>query len=201
MGKPVRTIPIFATFVLCSLLGAPLLPAQTVTQQGSSDSLKELLQTVHELKVEVAVLNQRFGEVMAAEAKSEKENMQLREELAEAMQRIRLLDGSSASVTLGPSNPQAVRTQVSAGAEVSVGVGAAQHESIQDQLSRLEEKTELLDAKVADQYQTKVESGAKYRLRLSGIFLLNLYGNTGTVNNQIGMRRPVSSRDAIRSQC
>ena len=34
-----------------------------------------------------------------------------------------------------------------------------------------------------DQYQTKVESASKYRMRLSGIVLLNLFSNVGTVDN------------------
>jgi len=34
---------------------------------------------------------------------------------------------------------------------------------------------------VDDQYQTKVESGSKYRLRLSGMVLLNLFTNRGAV--------------------
>src|SRR5207244_420216 len=32
-------------------------------------------------------------------------------------------------------------------------------------------------------YQTKVESASKYRMRLSGIVLLNLFSNVGTVDN------------------
>src|ERR1700675_3176092 len=43
---------------------------------------------------------------------------------------------------------------------------------------------ELSEAKLNDQYQTKVESGSKYRVRLSGIVLLNLYDNSGLVDNQ-----------------
>src|ERR1035438_6648413 len=37
--------------------------------------------------------------------------------------------------------------------------------------------------KVDDQYQTKVESGSKYRMRISGIVLMNLFSNQGTVDN------------------
>jgi hypothetical protein len=51
-------------------------------------------------------------------------------------------------------------------------------------LAKLEENQEVIEAKVNDQYQTKIESGSKYRLRLSGIVLLNLYENRGTVDNQ-----------------
>jgi hypothetical protein len=53
-----------------------------------------------------------------------------------------------------------------------------------DRLDKIEEEQQFIDAKINDQYQTKVESGSKYRLRLSGMALLNLYENRGTVNNQ-----------------
>ena len=42
----------------------------------------------------------------------------------------------------------------------------------------------MLQAKVDEQHQTKVESASKYRVKLSGIALLNLFGNSGTVDNQ-----------------
>ena len=47
----------------------------------------------------------------------------------------------------------------------------------------LEEEYDLLSGKVDDQYQTKVESGSKYRMRISGIVLTNLFSNQGTVDN------------------
>ena len=47
----------------------------------------------------------------------------------------------------------------------------------------LEEEYQLLSGKVDDQYQTKVESASKYRVRLSGIVLMNLFSNQGVVDN------------------
>ena len=42
---------------------------------------------------------------------------------------------------------------------------------------------DLLNARVTEQHQTKVESGSKFRLKLSGLALLNLFGNSGKVDN------------------
>jgi len=53
----------------------------------------------------------------------------------------------------------------------------------EERISRLEENQQLADSKIAEQSQTKVESGSKYRLRLSGIILLNMFENRGTVEN------------------
>src|ERR1051325_4400849 len=52
-----------------------------------------------------------------------------------------------------------------------------------ERVQKLEEDQELLNAKIDEQYQTKVESASKYRLRLSGTVLVNLFGNRGTVDN------------------
>lgn len=46
----------------------------------------------------------------------------------------------------------------------------------------LREDEKLLDTRVDQLYQTKVESGSKYRVRLSGLVLFNTYANRGTVD-------------------
>jgi hypothetical protein len=73
--------------------------------------------------------------------------------------------------TLGPSNANA--TQASASA----------NEALEGRVSKLEDDQQLTDAKLTDQNQTKVESGSKYRVRLSGIVLVNLFENRGTIDN------------------
>jgi hypothetical protein len=55
--------------------------------------------------------------------------------------------------------------------------------STEERISRLEENQQLADSKIAEQSQTKVESGSKYRLRLTGIILLNMFENRGAVEN------------------
>jgi len=47
----------------------------------------------------------------------------------------------------------------------------------------LAEEQELLRAKVEDQEQTKVESGSRYHVRLSGLALLNAFVTRGSVDN------------------
>jgi hypothetical protein len=54
---------------------------------------------------------------------------------------------------------------------------------IEERISKLEENQQLADSKIVEQSQTKVESGSKYRLRLSGMLLFNMYGNRGNVDN------------------
>jgi hypothetical protein len=50
-------------------------------------------------------------------------------------------------------------------------------------VQKLEESTQLLGSKIDEQYQTKVETAAKYRARLSGIVLMNAFRNVGASDN------------------
>src|SRR6202158_1435957 len=58
-----------------------------------------------------------------------------------------------------------------------------QSQTPEDRIAKLEEDQQVMEGKINDQYQTKVESGSKYRLRLTGIVLLNMFENRGTVEN------------------
>ena len=62
--------------------------------------------------------------------------------------------------------------------------GGDEQSSVQQRLDHVEEDEQLLSSKLDTQYQTKVESASKYRVRLSGIVLFNLFGNSGSVDNQ-----------------
>jgi len=59
----------------------------------------------------------------------------------------------------------------------------AEAPQLDTRISKVEEEQQLLDAKVDDQYQTKVESGSKYRVRLSGMALFNAFTTRGASNN------------------
>jgi hypothetical protein len=55
--------------------------------------------------------------------------------------------------------------------------------SLQERISKLEDDQELINDKIIEQSQTKMESGSKYRVRLSGIVLLNTAVTRGSVDN------------------
>ena len=46
-----------------------------------------------------------------------------------------------------------------------------------------QEREDMLAAQVEEQNQTKVESGSRYKVKLSGLVLMNTYTNRGTVDN------------------
>jgi hypothetical protein len=62
-------------------------------------------------------------------------------------------------------------------------LAAARPQADEAAVQKLEEEQQLLSAKIDEQYQTKVESASKYRVRLSGIVLANLFGNSSAVDN------------------
>lgn len=78
----------------------------------------------------------------------------------------------------------------SGGAELASGDGQSANYmgpnagQLGQRLDHIEEDQQLLSSELKDQDQTKVESASKYRIRFSGIVLFNLFGNSGSVENQ-----------------
>ncbi len=54
---------------------------------------------------------------------------------------------------------------------------------LDERVSTLEERQEVVDQRLAEQYQSKVESASRYRVKLSGMVLFNAYGNSAAVEN------------------
>jgi hypothetical protein len=124
------------------------------------------------------------------------ENEQSRAEMRELRQELRdtrkLLAPLAASTSASPSLPTPAGTAQSNGIPVSSAAPASgsQDTSISastvdlgSRVQKLEESTQLLGAKINEQYQTKVETAGKYRARLSGIVLMNAFHNVGASDN------------------
>ncbi len=86
------------------------------------------------------------------------------------------------------SEVQACRDEIhSLRSELEVAKSAQQSGSggdvdVSHAVADLREDQSVTDSRVATLYQTKVESGSKYRVRLSGLALFNTFVNRGTVN-------------------
>ena len=127
---------------------------QPVDARALSEALRELQSQVQSLKAELS-------EMKAQQKQASEDARELRRQLSLAA----LPPSPSSSVpnSAAPSPSQEPPTSAS--------------------LAKMEEDVQFIDAKINDQYQTKVESGSKYRLRLSGIALLNVFSNRGAVEN------------------
>src|SRR5262249_40616299 len=117
-------------------------------------------------------------DLRAAVAEVRSEAAQYRTEAAEL--RKELQETRSQFASSGPPAQSSSYAGVSALPPSSKPIGESVKGETENRIDILEETTQLLNSKVSDQYQTKIESASKYRVRLSGIVLLNLFDNRGT---------------------
>jgi len=153
-------------------LGAPLSRGQEAQRPAVSTALKQdaspqvMVNLIRELQRQVDELNHQLKEVRQEHERERSQN----EELLKEVQAIRQ---QFVQVT-----PGARSMQETAGGAPEPGP------STEERLERMEEAQELTDGKLRDLNQTKVESASKYRVRLSGIVLLNLFSTRGSVDYQ-----------------
>ena len=184
-GYPKRWLRIIAAagvLLLCSIAAQ----GQEVRDAASSSSstsepaeeVRALSDLIQGLQAQVQTLNSQLGDLRREQERASAEARELRRELD-------LMKVQGAPASSGPMNPYSAppaRESVPKPAPVST-VPLPQSQSAEDRIGKLEEDQQVMEGKINDQYQTKVESGSKYRLRLSGIVLLNLFENRGTVDN------------------
>jgi hypothetical protein len=132
---------------------------------------------VHDLQQQVSELRAAVAEIRSEAAQYRAETAELRHEL----QAMRAQPGPG-EVTSSATSYAAAGAPVSAPAEVSPRP-VSPSEPLPDRVAALEETTQLLNSKLDDQYQSKIDSASKYRVRLSGIVLMNLFSNRGQTDN------------------
>jgi hypothetical protein len=178
-----RIILVAGVLFLCSV-AAQGQEVRDAASSSSSDSetpaeVRALSDLIRGLQAQVQTLNSQLGDLRMEQERSNAEARELRRELD-------LVKAQGAPASRGPLNPySASPAKESAGQPASVpSATPPQSQTAEDRLSKLEEDQQVTEGKINDQYQTKVESGSKYRLRLSGIVLLNLFENRGTLDNE-----------------
>ena len=152
------------------------------TPQSGDAALHDLVSQMRELR---AAVEQMRNE----NAQSRAEVHELRQELEETR---KLLLPLVASTNAGSSSSAAAESTLqTANAETA----PASPSDMGSRIQKLEESNQLLASKIDEQYQTKVETAAKYRARLSGIVLMNAFHNVGgsdnlDLPNYAAIRRP-----------
>ena len=170
--------------ILCSIAahGQDIRSAasSTPSSAGAPADLGALPELIRGLQSQIQALSSQLADVRTEQQRASAEARELRHELD--LVKAQASPSRNGSLNSYPAPPAAKEpTGQSASASATP---APQSLAAEDRISRLEENQEVMEGKINDQYQTKVESGSKYRLRLSGIALLNLYENRGTVDNQ-----------------
>jgi hypothetical protein len=138
---------------------ANAVPAESAAVQALADSVRQLQAQVQTLHAEVQELRRELALAKTSTAPAQQGTARTEVSSASAY--------PTAATTTVPSPPTEPTEEL----------------STTERVARLEESQELAEARLAEQYQTKIESGSKYRMRLSGIILLNLFANRGNADN------------------
>ncbi len=149
---------------------------QSTATPANSSADSSLAEPVRELREQIRELQSAVAEIRAESQRYRAETAELRKELEAVRSGVKPEERPTAE----PAQGTEVAGYPATGAQPSEANG---EERKSERAASLEEQFELLSGKVDDQYQTKVESASKYRMRLSGIVLLNLFGNGGRVDN------------------
>ena len=155
-------------------------PAEATSPRASSDSVSD---SVRELREQVRELQAAVAAMRSDWQRARVETAELRREIDE----VRAGTGPREAVLRNAVAES--ETNTSKAAAESLQNGAPEFQERREDREKgersasLEEEYQLLSGKVDDQYQTKVESASKYRLRLSGIVLMNLVSNQGVVDS------------------
>lgn len=144
--------------VLLFLAAATCIAARA--QQPTDSDQKALAESVQSLREQVQQLQAAVAEIKSEASQYRAESEQLRQEV-ESLR-------SSAATPAAPA-PAAAQSASAATTE--------------QRLSSLEESTQVLQSENRTLYQSKVGSASKYRARISGLVLLNMFDNRGSVDN------------------
>jgi hypothetical protein len=160
----------------CSAQSAP--PGNAAVDPALADAVQQLQEQVKELRSVIADLRSESERYRA-------ETRELRDELHAAEARMPAVNQAAQfeAAQAAPSEAGRDLQSTPSSNEQDAATPAAAQQPAESRLARLEEQYDLLTGKVDDQYQTKVESRSKYRVRLSGLVLMDVFSNRGGVLN------------------
>ena len=144
------------------LFACGTIAAQQAQPPNPSNPEAQLAIVVQELQRQIARLETSVDELRS-------EANRYRDETTELKRRLELISNAESGSQTPPAAPETMAAPESDQASKPASA----------RLSKLEEEYDLLAGKIDDQYQTKVESGSRYRLRLSGLVMLNMFSNRG----------------------
>jgi regulator of replication initiation timing len=152
-------------------------PAVPASNDQDHD-LQSLAAVVKQLQSQVQTLNSQMSELHKVQQETLREAGALRAELEQARGPLAAKTAASGDEShAAPASPS-----VPASTEL-LQESPPVDSSLQSRISKLENDQELTNDKLIEQSQSKVESGSKYRVRLSGIILLNTDVTRGAVDN------------------
>ena len=184
-GRSRITIPACLVLLSVALWGTAGLAQESANRAELPGSLNE---TVRALSEQVRQLQQSVAEMRSESEQARAETRQLRRELdelrsAKSAQKPTVMEAVARTAVIGSLGIDSKDASDRHNGSSQDPDNGQEEEKKTGRAASLEEEYELLTGKVDDQYQTKVESASKYRMRISGIVLMNLFSNHGTVDN------------------
>jgi hypothetical protein len=192
-----KTFAAATLFILFPILtrgqSAVTAPASVSTELGVD--IKALVASVNHLQSQVETLNSQMSELRNAQQDALRQAEQLRAELSQTREQLANKTANApepyqaspeTSQKLAASIPSSSSSLSGGTATLSPQVSSIDESSTGDlrqRITKLEDDQELMNDKIVEQSQTKVESGSKYRVRLSGLVLLNTAVTRGSVDN------------------
>jgi hypothetical protein len=192
--KAVAMAVLFACLPLLAR-GQNAAPVTAPVSTELAADIKALVASVNRLQSQVETLNSQMSELRNAQQDALREAEQLRAELNQTREQLAAkIGGASGVYEAGAATSQGASASVpplsssisSASATSRRQVQTTDESSsgdLQQRISKLEDDQQLMNDKIVEQSQTKVESGSKYRVRLSGLVLLNTAITRGSVDN------------------
>ena len=157
-----RGLPLSNRLLLALLLSGSVARAQSAPASSTPDVRPELAGKIEQL-------TKSLEQTQVELAQSRTEIQQLRVTLQEVLDRMNNLATGPAAVSAPEAASSAALPQTPTG------------ETRPAQISQ--DDWDILNARVDEQRQTKVESASRYRLKLSGIALFNAFAGFGQVDN------------------
>jgi hypothetical protein len=170
----VISVALFWQVAACSNSFAQNIHGNTAAQESvQSAEPTNVAAVLKQLQAQIDALNAQVSGLKLQQQAAQAETAEMRKDLMLTKSQLAALENPGKSMDA---------MQVQPGATNAAGATDAPT-STAERISRLEENQQMIDAKIAEQSQTKIESSSKYRARLSGIVLFNLYGSRGNVDN------------------
>lgn len=174
LGRLIRVLET-TSGLLTLLLAAPLPAFSQASPAAPGKESAAVVPELRDLQEQVRELSSNLREMHGEMESARSEANELRQELKNTNDLLLAVKNQLAVVfkPAGAAQPQSVAS----------GPDPASVKQVEGRVSKLEEDQQLLATKVDDQYQSKVESGSKYRVRLSGLALFNAFSSRGTTDN------------------
>lgn len=189
LTRLIRYSRVFSLVLLSapSVCGAQQLPANKKAEHGSLDSISKLQAQVRELEAALQAMRAETASYRAEVQQIRRELRSTGPEILGDFKKQAEASATDASPVHRAESSYIAREDLNIRDEGQrddrSAINGPQHTGEERRVAKLEEDYQLLAGKVDEQYQTKVESASKYRVRLSGLMLLNIFGNRGTVDD------------------